>query len=246
MRYHLDTIPVWDAFKQDEYCPFCSLFRKREVIHVDRTLGGAVMEPDTRIRVNELGFCPEHHRQLYALQNRLGHALIMESHLKVLTEKAEKILASGGPKGGFFKKDDTPKVSQRLKQLTCSCIICDSIRNDMAQYAYTAALLFEKDSEFRQAFEKARLCLEHFTLLTQAGEEHLSNAARGRFFETLLGMLRRDSEKLREDISAFARSFDYRNALNTDVPKAALEKAVNFSRTRCLGPDPANEKNKRN
>ena len=178
MRYHLDTIPVWDAFKQDEYCPFCSLFRKREVIHVDRTLGGAVMEPDTRIRVNEQGFCPEHHRQLYALQNRLGHALIMESHLKVLTEKAEKILASGGSKGGFFRKDDKPGASQQLRQLTSSCIICDSIRNDMAQYAYTAALLFEKDSEFRQAFENAHLCLEHLALLTQAGEEHLSSAAR--------------------------------------------------------------------
>ena len=136
MRYHLDTIPVWDAFKQDEYCPFCSLFRKREVIHVDRTLGGAVMEPDTRIRVNEQGFCPEHHRQLYALQNRLGHALIMESHLKVLTEKAEKILASGGSKGGFFRKDDKPGASQQLRQLTSSCIICDSIRNDIAQYAF--------------------------------------------------------------------------------------------------------------
>ena len=246
MRYHLDTIPVWDAFKQDEYCPFCSLFRKREVIHVDRTLGGAVMEPDTRIRVNEQGFCPEHHRQLYALQNRLGHALIMESHLKVLTEKAEKILASGGSKGGFFRKDDKPGASRQLRQLTSSCIICDSIRNDMAQYAYTAALLFEKDSEFRQAFENAHLCLEHLALLTQAGEEHLSSAARGRFFETLLKMLRRDSEKLQKDISAFARSFDYRNAANTDVPKAALEKAVNFSRTRCLGSDPANEKNKRN
>ena len=244
MRYHLDTIPVWDAFKQDEYCPFCSLYRKREVIHVERTLGGAVMEPDTRITVNELGFCPEHHRQLYALQNRLGHALIMESHLKVLTEKAEKILASAAdkPRNGLFKKDAPESASLRLRRLTESCVICGSISNDMAQYAYTAAALFEKDGEFAQAFEKAHLCLEHLSLMTEAAEKHLGGSARGRLIDVLRSMLKRDSEKIRADVSAFTRSFDYRNALSQDIPKNALEKAVNFSRTRCLGPDPANDK----
>ena len=56
MRYHIDTIPVWDALKQQGECPLCALRRSIEAADVDRFLGGSVMEPDTRVRVNEKGF----------------------------------------------------------------------------------------------------------------------------------------------------------------------------------------------
>lgn len=66
MRYHIDTIPVWDALKQQGECPLCALRRSIEAADVDRFLGGSVMEPDTRVRVNEKGFCQRHHVLLYA------------------------------------------------------------------------------------------------------------------------------------------------------------------------------------
>ena len=47
MRYHIDTIPVWDAMKLNGECPLCALRRKVEMEDVDRFLGGSVMEPDT-------------------------------------------------------------------------------------------------------------------------------------------------------------------------------------------------------
>ena len=56
MRYHIDTIPVWDALKQQGECPLCALRRSIEAADVDRFLGGSVMEPDTRVRVNEKGW----------------------------------------------------------------------------------------------------------------------------------------------------------------------------------------------
>ena len=31
MRYHIDTIPVWDAAKLDGECLFCALKRKTEL-----------------------------------------------------------------------------------------------------------------------------------------------------------------------------------------------------------------------
>ncbi len=247
MRYHLDTIPVWDAFKQDEYCPFCYLFRKREALQVDRCLGGAVMEPDTRIRMNERGFCPEHHKQLYALQNRLGHALLMESHLKTLTEKAGRILeqAASRPKAGLFRKESGESTGKALRALTSSCLVCENLENDMAQYAYTAAVLYEKESEFPRALEKAPLCMTHIALMADAAEKHASDGTRKKIYASLLTALKRDGEKCITDIGAFARSFDYRNADLRDIPRNALEQAVNFSRERCLGGDPAKEKPQR-
>ena len=52
MKYHIDTIPLWDAVKLDGECPLCALSRKLELGEVERYLGASVMEPDTRIQVN--------------------------------------------------------------------------------------------------------------------------------------------------------------------------------------------------
>ena len=65
MKYHIDTIPVWDAYKADCECPMCLIRRKCELDFIDSFLGGSVMEPDTRIEVNAKGFCQEHLHQLY-------------------------------------------------------------------------------------------------------------------------------------------------------------------------------------
>ena len=106
MRYHIDTIPVWDALKQQGECPLCALRRSIEAADVDRFLGGSVMEPDTRVRVNEKGFCQRHHVLLYAQQNRLGHALMTHTHLKETAGKAHKLLdaAAQGAKAGARKR----------------------------------------------------------------------------------------------------------------------------------------------
>ena len=90
MQYHLDTIPVWEAMEQSTACPLCALYRRVEASEIERSLGGSVMEPDARIRVNEKGICARHHGQLFAMQNRLGHALLVDSHTKELLKKLEE------------------------------------------------------------------------------------------------------------------------------------------------------------
>ena len=92
MRYHIDTIPVWDSIKLDGECFLCALKRKTELGEVDRYLGASVMEPDTRIQVNQKGFCCNHQRMLYAMDNRLGHALMLESHVSETRERLAKIV----------------------------------------------------------------------------------------------------------------------------------------------------------
>ena len=91
MRYHIDTIPVWDAMKLDGECFLCALERKTELGEAERYLGASVMEPDVRIKVNSKGFCRKHHGMLFSMSNRLGHALMLESHMIEIREKLEKI-----------------------------------------------------------------------------------------------------------------------------------------------------------
>ena len=55
MRYHIDTIPVWDAMKRDGECVLCVLERKTERDEAERYLGASVMEPDVRIRETTKG-----------------------------------------------------------------------------------------------------------------------------------------------------------------------------------------------
>ena len=65
MRYHIDTIPVWDAAKIDGECLLCALQRRVELQQIEYSLGASVMEPDTRIQVNEMGLCLHVERMLF-------------------------------------------------------------------------------------------------------------------------------------------------------------------------------------
>ena len=94
MKYHIDTIPIWDAAKLEGECLLCALERRTELGEAERYLGASVMEPDVRIRVNDRGFCRKHHTMLYGMSNRLGHALMLESHTIETREKLGKSFAA--------------------------------------------------------------------------------------------------------------------------------------------------------
>ena len=74
MKYTLDTIPVLDAYKTGCECPLCQLRIACEDSYVDSMLGAAYMEPDCRVRTNEVGFCTRHFQLMYDRRNRLGLA----------------------------------------------------------------------------------------------------------------------------------------------------------------------------
>lgn len=58
MREHLDTMPIWEAYRAGCECPLCEIRQKNEAMYIDNFLGASVMEPDTRVEVNQKGFCP--------------------------------------------------------------------------------------------------------------------------------------------------------------------------------------------
>ena len=93
-QVHLDTIPILDAYKQETECPLCAMEAACERQFLDVALGGAMMEPDTRVATNEKGFCAEHFRKLYAMENKLSLALMTHTHLKDVIASAHKAAES--------------------------------------------------------------------------------------------------------------------------------------------------------
>ena len=255
VRYHIDTIPVWDAVKLDTECPLCALRRQIERGEVDRFLGGSVMEPDTRVQVNAKGFCQRHHVLLYAQQNRLGHALMTHTHMKETRGKAEKILqaaADGASQGGgglfrrLGKSDPDPltAAADALDSLTSTCILCDSIRDNMQRYAYTLLHLYTHDSAFKAAFETSRgVCLKDAALLLRMAAEVLKGKDRESFARLMQRQTADNLKRVEDDLEWFTLKFDYRNA---DKPwnnsRDALERAVTKLRSWCLGAEPDGKK----
>ena len=75
MDYHIETVQVLDAFKEDCECPLCLIRQKLDSDFTDTYLGGAAMSPDYRLEVNKLGFCARHFKLLYDGGKRLPLAL---------------------------------------------------------------------------------------------------------------------------------------------------------------------------
>ena len=80
------TIPVNEAVEASAAdaslgCPFCHLYNKLEQDELGLILGASMMEPDVRLKTNELGFCRDHFSMMIRRPKRLPLALVLESHL---------------------------------------------------------------------------------------------------------------------------------------------------------------------
>ena len=163
MRYHIDTIPIWDAVKLDGECPLCALERKTELGEAERYLGASVMEPDIRIKVNDRGFCRKHHQMLFSMSNRLGHALMLESHtienrkktsqiFEKMNRAADQLINAGlGDKRNGKTKNAAAVITgeaDKLTQLSETCLMCDTIRENMLRYLHTFFHLYKQDRDF--------------------------------------------------------------------------------------------------
>ncbi|MDD3411706.1 MAG: DUF6062 family protein [Eubacteriales bacterium] len=242
MQYHLDTIPVWEALEKQGECPMCYIRRKVEQDEVERSLGGSVMEPDARIRVNERGICAEHNRQLAQLQNKLGHALLIDSHTRELLKRLEKT-AVPAAKGGFSlgrRSGSLDPLIEELESMASRCVLCEAIEQHMQRYEYTFLHLWKNDAKFRETWEHSKgVCVPHAVRLLKASQKHLNEARQIEFASSLLERLRAELSQNEKDLEWFTLKFDYRNQ---DKPwgnsRTALERTVNRLRGYCLGDDP--------
>jgi hypothetical protein len=220
------TIPVNEAFsamleegvEHKCRCPFCEMHSRLEDKEVDRILGAAMMEPDVRIRTNQVGFCPTHFEEMLRGKNRLGLALILESHLDEL---------KGKMKGGILGKS-AAGIVKTLDALENSCYVCERIETAFTRMIETAVLLWERDTEFGEKFRaQTCFCLPHYRRMIAYAQAKLPKKTFARFYEEASEIENTYLDKLKEDVSWFCKKFDYRYA---DEPwngaKDAPERAI--------------------
>lgn len=244
MKYTLDTIPVLDAYKTGCECPLCQLRIACEDSYVDSMLGAAYMEPDCRVRTNEVGFCTRHFQLMYDRRNRLGLALMTHTHMQEVISSVESILKADEPaRGGLLASlrggRDEGGTPQKIRARMSGCVICEQMEGAVNRYAYTIAQLYGTNSEFKAMFDASKgFCLPHLALVLEMAEKTLSGEALRAFKAAVSAVELPNLKRIEGELEWFTLKFDYRN---TDKPwgnsRDAVERAINKLMGACVGED---------
>ena len=120
MRADITNIPVTEVFEPKDGCPICRMRDLLEKRVAEYITGAAMMEPDVRIETNRLGFCIDHYRLILKQRNRLGVALILESHLAEMETEVFKGLPLLGKSGR--------KQAKSASERTATCFLCQQLK----------------------------------------------------------------------------------------------------------------------
>ncbi len=218
MQYHIQTAPVWDAYKSDG-CPLCALYAAKEKRLVKSYLNENVMDEHFRMFSNSLGFCPEHIRMLYAGENKLGLALQLETRAAYLYKEVLKQAPSD--------KKSAKRTADALKK-HCGCVICAELDEFLPRYYMTIAQMYDNEPEFPKLFAEANHCVKHATELFAAAE-HAKKSV-DRYLADLHRSLSRDLKRTERELRIFCDCFDH---LSSDKPDATtIPRAVELLITK--------------
>lgn len=225
------TIPINEAFNKRRGCPLCSLRADLESSSLEYIMGAAMMEPDIRKETNRLGFCRKHFDKMQAMKNRLGLALILESHLSAVEELLDMPPGNGKKRfgGKFGGKKETPGPA--LEAVSDGCFICHRIEDFERKYLSNTVYLWKTDEAFRKKLsEQSFFCLWHAGNMLQLAGSELDAKRLAVFHATVIGLSRDYIQKLRGSLSGFTRSFDHRHAGKplTDEERRAVERSIDF------------------
>lgn len=208
MAEKIYTIPINEAFdkaiENDPCdCPFCLLQEMLEQNELEIIMGASMMEPDIRIETNKKGFCKHHFDQMYERGNRLGLALILESHI---AEVEKKIF-----EGGTLLDSKGEKEQAKLDSLEKSCYVCDRVNLSFLKMMDNMVYLWETEEDFREKFKKQKyFCLPHYKQLLEFGRNSLGKKQFAEYFKEAREIEKAYISELGGDVSWFCKKFDYR------------------------------------
>lgn len=215
MKEQLYTIPVNDGFNQNLECPLCALRKTLEEHSIEYTMGPSYMEDDVRAETDKLGFCEKHVRLLYKNQNRLGLALMLQSHMAKTNKELEALTKSSPApvSASFFKKKTSGTVKEYIDKLDQSCFVCDRIDGTFKLYIMTIFHLYKTDASFVGKLKVSKgLCTSHFGLLYDEAPKHLSGETLNQFIADLNELYLSNMKRMKEELDWFVEKFDYRFA----------------------------------
>ncbi len=172
---------------------------------VEYILGAAMMEPDVRIKTNEMGFCADHLKMMMTKRNRLSLGLILESHLVHMSKEVFE--------GKGFLKPGPKKSAYSAAKILETCFVCDRVQWGMERLLATVFRLFGSEGDFRALFsEQELLCLPHYHLLIAGAQKDVNKRYLGEFERVCKNLSGNYLTSLQNDVSHFCKMFDYRNS----------------------------------
>lgn len=223
MKEKLYTIPLMDAFRAEDECPFCFIERKLEEHTLDFVLGpgASYMEDDIRSETDALGFCRMHYKKMYEYGNRLGTGLILKTHFQKLNQELDQQLQMFAPSRasllGRLKKPQPGSTGARTSlgawavSKKESCYICNYYKDTYQRYLDTFFEMYRKNPELKELFLNSKgFCIPHFGELTDEADRVLSDKEKKAFFDELFPLMKKNMQRLYEDLDWFCDKFDYR------------------------------------
>lgn len=202
MRIELETIPVWDSIHNDSECFLCSLMREAEFDVVSYYLGSSVMHPETRVKVNELGFCPHHWEALADAGKPHSLALIGHTYLQqtenILDPAVKRITKAKPGKKTTLSVDQLLEAIHKREQ---GCLICLGMERRLVRYANTTVFLWEDDAEFRKELLNSKgVCLHHMETLLAVAQTFLEPDKYHTFATELTQLVLDNLKRVEDDV----------------------------------------------
>ena len=224
MKEELYTIPLVDAFKAGDECPFCYIARNVEQNALDFVLGpdASYMQDHVRMETDRVGFCREHYKKMFAYGETLANALILETRLKFLMKEMQKemdhytVTSKAGIKDKLLKKADAMRdsnnVSRWIHEKEESCYICNHIKRNYDRYVATFFFLYKKgDAEFIELVKNGKgLCLHHLADILDAAPLYLGEKEQAELRKILFAQMTANMERVLEEVDWLEKKFDYR------------------------------------
>ena len=202
------AIPVNEAFRESAEnaecgCPFCRLYRRLQRDELDIILGASMMEPDIRIKTNEMGFCSKHYAMMLGRKRMLGMGLMMESHLAEVEKKL---------RGPAILGDKRASALNAISRLEDDCYVCSRINKNLAAMISTTVYLWEQDyNGFRKLFgAQPWFCMPHYRAMIEYASKKLSKKSYHAFYDAAYSIQEKYLKELSGDVSWFCKKFDYR------------------------------------
>ncbi len=228
MKEKIYTIPITDALKEAEFCPFCAMREKLDKESIEYALGPSYMESDIRAISDEKGFCSHHYSVIMKEQNKLGVALMSHTHIKKLISDIESFKSENLPKKKLFKKlsTDSSNLLGYLDKTSKTCYICARIDKTVDRYVDSFFYLYKNDSDIKELFLKSKgLCYTHLDFLLNKAITKMNDKDYNDFKAEVINKELGNLKVLEEDLEFFIKKFDYKyNELPWGDKKDVLER----------------------
>ena len=199
IKYQLETIPVWDGIQSESECFICDLMQQAQADNLKFFLGSSVMNPETRVRVNATGFCPEHTAMLVESGHPNSMAVLWETHLERTRERLVKTFKE--MENGKNLKKTLLGLDAALEEREQGCLICQRMKDRLDRYCFTIPYLWGQDPEFRKAFEKSKgFCLHHMEHILRMSMEALDARQQKEFAASLAELQQRNLDRIAGDL----------------------------------------------